>query len=106
MSLILGGVEYLTCQEVRQRWPDVDAERLRDWTRAGKVTPLTVGQLATLTGRPVPEGLHPDQPARDPSGRGGARNLYPWPQLVEAESSTSRQARGVRRGHAAGGQPA
>lgn len=49
-SLILNGIEYLTATDIHQRWPDVTAQRLRDWRRRGLLAPVTRGELAAALG--------------------------------------------------------
>ena len=100
--MILGGVEYVTGQEIQQRWPDVTPALLRDWCRATRwrpplLRPLTVGQLAAYTGLAVPDGVDPDAPAQLPGAGGRPANLYPWREAVEAEHTMRRAARGARR---------
>lgn len=60
--MILHGIEYLTATDVRDRYPDVTAQRLRDWRRRGLLAPVTRGELAAAMGLPVPP--HADTPAR------------------------------------------
>lgn len=101
--IVIAGVELVTAADVRERWGDVRAARLRAWClptayRGPLLAPVTVAQLAALTGNPVPPGTSPQQAARVPSPTGPA-NLYDWAAVVRADRLTA--ARGANRRKAA-----
>jgi len=83
VSWTVAGVELVTALDVRERWGDVRADRLRDWVRTGRLRLVTRGQLAALAGRPVPD--LPDEPARV-DGPGKPANLYRWADVVACEA--------------------
>lgn len=95
--IVIGGVELVTAADVRDRWGDVDAARLRDWCRTTKhreplLRPVTKGELAELTGRPLHPTVDPSRPAqqpRPPGARGRPENLYRWTDVVEVEATVS-----------------
>lgn len=92
--MIVGGEEIVTATDVTVRWPDVTAQRLRDWARRGLLRPLTRGELAELMGLPPPP--HADDPARmwHPVSR-RYESVYRWREVtrVEAATGTSRHGR-------------
>jgi hypothetical protein len=99
--LILSGLELVTAADVRDRWGDVRAARLRGWCqptahRGPLLRPVTVAQLCALYGRPVPPGVHPGSPARIP-GRSGPENLYEWAACVRADRLARQHTRGPSR---------
>lgn len=100
----IAGRVYVTADEVHEQWPDVSPARLRAWSAATPyrsvplVRVLTLGQLADAWGIHIASKTARASPARWPVGRGGgAQNLYPWDELVEAELAT-RDAPEARRG--------
>lgn len=100
MAILIGGVEYVTGAQIAQLWPDITADRLRDWVRHGKLHPLTVGELAAAHGLDVPAGADPASPARLPTETGPA-NLYRWADVVTLEAALRIAGRGApRRGSA------
>ena len=99
---MVGGVELVTGADVRERWGDVGAARLRDWCRTTRyreplLHPVTVGELAALSGHPVPAGRDPRSPARAPGKHGPGQNLYRWADVVEVEHQVAEQAPEARR---------
>ncbi len=103
--IILCGVELVTAADVRERWGDVAAARLRAWCqpstrRAPLLAPITVAQLAALTGRAVPPGRDPHAPARVP-GPSGDANLYDWQAVVRADKVSRGNTSGPSRRRAA-----
>jgi hypothetical protein len=87
--LVVAGVELVTAADVRDRWGDVRAARLRAWARPtlwrpALLAPVTVAGLAALYGRPVPAGLDPLSAARIP-GPSGPANLYEWDACCRAD---------------------
>jgi hypothetical protein len=99
--LIIAGIELVTADDVRDRWGDVGAARLRAWCLPGRrraplLTPLTIAALCALTGRRVPAGADPRAPARLP-GRSGDANIYEWAAVVRADRVARAGTRGPSR---------
>jgi hypothetical protein len=99
--LVIGGIELVTAQDVRERWGDVRAARLRAWClptayRPALLAPVSVRELAALTGRRVPGGTDPMAPARA-VGASGQENLYDWQAVVRADRRSRQATRGISR---------
>jgi hypothetical protein len=89
MVIIVAGLELVTAADVKDRWGDVRAARLRAWcqatpSRGPLLAPVTVARLAALYGVPVPPRVDPRRPARV-KGPSGPCNLYEWAAVVRAE---------------------
>lgn len=99
--LVIAGCELVTAADVHDRWGDIRAARLRAWCqpttyRPPLIAPVTVRELAALTGHRVPHGVDPFTPARVPSPSGPA-NLYVWTDVVRAERRSRQATRGTSR---------
>jgi hypothetical protein len=100
--LVVGGVELVTAEDVRERWGDVRADRLRDWCRPTKhrparLRPVTMGELAALSGRTLPVAFDPAAPAQDPTRPGRPANLYRWDDVVQADLDARTAGKGAAR---------
>lgn len=94
--MILDGIEYLTATDIRTRYPDVTAQRLRDWRRRGLLRPVTRGDLAAAMGmQPPPQ---PDTPATmwHPASR-RYEAVCRWGEVTHAEAATGTSPDGRKR---------